>query len=471
MKRDYNDFRRITRSQTAAAAKISPPLKRLKPSAFQGFDVLPNELVEMIVEQLPRHLDGVTRVVCKRWKDAIDRRWKLLGPYRDPVEWTIQNHSMALLKWVIRGVDPQKRREMFLEQEEWEYYCSKYANVEALKWLANQADREDVVFLTVGGVHGACRHGDLAFLKEILALHDDYFSRADGPCGVLEDQFLIVSCAGSGGLQKVKWIRKRLPDLNRPMYVLSMCWREASEHGQLDIFKWVYSNLVPWGCSEVEYGEIALKAVMRGSKPVILEWFSKQSGIASMSLCHASFPQKAINDGKASALEWWWQKHNKDASKAFALAPFDARTAIRRFPVKFDVLNWMADHGQLKVTYKWFLCAPQDRFEYVPVLEWLWSHTEDKSAVLVEFRKTEPRQRLYTLLARAVRQSSLEMCKWLESHGFLQAGVLIQDDILSLRDIVGYARSPENEEEGEKVYQWWETSGRACLSPAKQYYE
>ncbi len=485
MKRTYNDFRRITRSmrlerrerlsitqssQTAAVVNTSP-LKRLKISSFQGFDLLPNEVVEMIVEQVPRHLDGVTRRVCKRWNDAIDRRWQLTGFYRDPARWAIKNHSMALLKWMVRGVELRKRHQMFMEEEEWEYFCTKYVNLKAMQWLDKQAKKENVIFLTRDGWEHACRYGDLAFLKRVLELHDLYDKRPIGPYDVMNEECLIASCAGSGGLEKVEWVYRHAPKLKETEHLLRMCWRKASVHAQLDIFKWVYSNLIPDDCYSEQYGRLALKAVMRGSKPVILEWFSRQPGIASMVLCDASFPQTAINDGKASALEWWWQKHDKDASKAFVLAPFDARVAIRSFPVKFDVLNWMADHGQLKVTYKWFLCAPQDPSDYVPVLEWLWSHTEDKAVVLDEFRKTEPRERLYTLLARAIRRHSLGMCKWLEKHGFLQADVLLKDDILRLVGIVRYALRSESVEEREKVYRWWATSGRACLLPAKQYFD
>lgn len=447
----------------------TPSLKRLKTESttlFQGFDLLPNEVVEMIVEQLPRHLDGVTRVVCKRWKDAIDRRWQLIGSYRNPVYWAIKNHSMALLKWVIRGVDPHKRHKMFMEQEEWEYCCAKYVNLEAMKWLSNQAHKESLVFLTETGVEGACRYGDLAFLKEVLALHGacerfppEWYRMVDMKC-------LIVSCAGSGGLLKVKWIRQKLPDLELSNYLLRQCWREASEHGQLDIFKWVYT-LIPSRWSQGEYGKIALGAVMHGSKPEILEWFSIQPGVASMAICHASFPQRAINHGKAGALEWWWQKNNKDASKAFVLGPFDPRGAIRSTTVKYDVLNWLVKHDQLKVTPDLFLCPPQVHYEFVPVLEWLWRHTEDKAGMLGEFRKSGP-DRIFTLLARAIRKQSLKMCEWLERHGFIQAGVLLEGDILRLRDIVRFARRSESEKEGEKVYQWWETSGRACLSPARQ---
>ena len=469
MKRTYNDFRRITRSQTAAVVKLPTPqpLKRVKiESLYRGFDGLPNEVIEIIMKDISWHLDGVVRLVCKRWHDIIGRWWKR-ERYRDPVRLAIKYHSMTLLKWAIRSVDPQKWRAMFLEEEEWEWHCSKFVNLEAMKWLDKQAKKEDVIFLTKDGREHACRYGDLVFLKRVLKLHDVYDKRPTGPYDVMNEDCLIASCAGSGGLEKVEWVYRHAPKLKETEHLLRMCWREASEHGQLDIFKWVYSNLVPWGYSEVEYGEIALRAVMHGSKPVILEWFSEQSGIASMPLCHASFPQKAINDGKASALEWWWQKHNKDASKAFVLAPFDARPALRSFPVKYDVLNWMAEHGQLKVTYKWFLWAPQDPYDYVPVLECLWSHTEDKPAVLGEFRKTGP-YRLFTLLSRAIRRQSLKMCKWLESHGFLQAGVLIEGDILRLGDIVRYARRSESVEQGEKVYQWWMTSGKACLSPAKQ---
>jgi len=471
MKRDYNEFRRITRSKTSAARlSAPPPLKWLKTESitlFQGFELLPNEVVEMIVEWVPRHLDGVTRIVCKRWKDAIDRRWQLAGPYRNPVYWAIKNHKMALLKWVIRGVDPHKRHKMFMEQEEWEYCCSEYVNLEAMKWLSNQAHKESLVFLTETGVEGACRYGDLAFLKEILALHGacekwspEWYATVDMKC-------LIVSCAGSGGLLKVKWIRQKLqPDLELSTYLLRMCWREASEHGQLDVFKWVY-NLIPFGCSLGEYGKIALGAVMHGSKPEILEWFSIQPGVASMAICHASFPQRAINHGKAEALEWWWQKNNKDASKAFVLGPFNAQGAILSTPVKYDVLNWLAEHDQLKVTPNLFLWPPQVRYEFVPVLEWLWSHTDDKAGMLREFRKTGP-NRLFSLLARAIRHQSLKMCGWLENHGFIQAGVLIEGDILRLRDIVNYERRSETAGGGEEVYDWWETSGNACLLPAKQ---
>ena len=466
MKRTYNDFRRITRSHTAAAAKI-PPLKRLKIHSFQGFDLLPNELVEMIVEQLPWHLDGVTRIVCKRWNECIDRRWKLQGPYINPVKWAIQNHTMALLKWLIRRVDPQKRHKLFEEQEEWEYYCSNYVNLEALKWLSNQSEEEGIVFLTETGVEAACRYGDLAFLKEVLTLHGACEAYPPEWYRMVDKECLIASCAGSGGLEKVEWIRQQLGyDLELSTYLLRQCWRLASVHGQLDIFKWVYT-LIPSRWSQGEYGKIALGAVMHGSNAGILEWFSIQPGVASMAICHASFPQRAINHGKASALEWWWQKNNKDASKAFVLGPFDAIPAIRSTPVKYDVLNWLVKHDQLKVTPGLFVCPPQCNYDYVPVLEWLWSHTEDKPGMLGEFRKTGP-DRLFTLLSRAIRQQSLHMCKWLESHGFLQAGVLIESDIMRLRDIVRYARRSESEEEGEKVYQWWITSGKACLFPARQ---
>ncbi len=246
MKRTFNDFRRITRSQTVAAAAVTkdlqtpPPLKRLKielPS-YRGFDVLPNELVGLIVECLPPNLDTITMMVCKRWKGVIGRRLRRHNPLQ-VLYWAMKNQHMPMLKWVADRVDVKRFSDMFRVLAN---YFITTANLGGLKWICKKAGTKQLLTRR-RSIEQACRHGDLAFLKAVMKLYMKDVNEQYRQKDLFDYGHLNVVCA-SGDLEKAQWILET-DGMNQPLLFFRLLWASeaAFDHGHLPILKWFYDMI------------------------------------------------------------------------------------------------------------------------------------------------------------------------------------------------------------------------------------
>ncbi len=222
MKRTFNDFRRITRSmrlerrerlslaqssQTAAAVRLSssqPPLKRLKtkllplsltplPVGYCGFDWLPNEIIEKILEDVPWILRVVLATVCKRWKDGIERHFVCTNTV-SLFDWIIANNSRTLLEWFMARTII-KWRHFFSTMVN---ICIRHANLSFMTYFFKAAG-EGESLLTAHSMRDACKHGDLDFLRGVLKL----FKK--DPQAVVDRKCLEAACAG-GQLETAQWI-------------------------------------------------------------------------------------------------------------------------------------------------------------------------------------------------------------------------------------------------------------------------
>jgi len=254
MKRDYNDFRRITRSQTAAAvtkgSQQPPPLKRLKvvEPVYRGFDVLPNELVTAIVEYLPPNLDTITMMVCKRWKGAIGWRTKRHNP-QHVLYWATKNPNMDLLAWVAPRVNLARFYDLFVKLAN---YFVITLNLRDLRWLCNIVGNKKQL-LSQKSIHTACMYGDLAFVKGVMKVFKkdaNYKTR---------DMFYSATFENmceSGDLEIAQWILEMDQEV-RGQYIqaesghnrypndkfrnLCAVARRVSEKGHLHVVKWIYT--------------------------------------------------------------------------------------------------------------------------------------------------------------------------------------------------------------------------------------
>ena len=248
MKRDYNDFSRITRSQTAVA-RSSRPLKRLKtklsalslppPVGYCGFDVLPNELVEMIVERVPHDLDTVTVMVCKRWKHAISRRTYDRGtqfsrsPYR-VLEWAIPNNNRGLIEWTLANMSIEIRPDTHSDMAD---VCLRNGNIRLLTCFFKAAAIKPP--LAEYRICEVCKRGDLTFLKAVLKLYNK------DPQAVLSSKCL-QACCSAGALETAHWILELGGSgVTKPVTYNCVAWcaEIAFEAGHLPILKWLYGLL------------------------------------------------------------------------------------------------------------------------------------------------------------------------------------------------------------------------------------
>ncbi len=274
MKRDYNDFSRITRSQTAAVARSLSPLKRLKttpslPPGYCGFDWLPNELVEMIVEYVPHDLDTVTVMVCKQWKDAISRRTYDRGtqfsrsPYR-VLEWAIEDNNRCLIEWTLASMDIEIRPDTHADMAD---VCLRNGNLRLLTCFFKAAAIKPL--LDEYRICKVCKRGDLAFLKAVLKLYNK------DPCAVLTRKCLEASCA-AGALETAQWILELGGEgLTKPLSYFCSAWcaELAFEAGHLPILKWLHGLLSDYLLDHWVI-DIKHRLTIRRCTPEITEWVS-----------------------------------------------------------------------------------------------------------------------------------------------------------------------------------------------------
>ena len=276
MKRDYNDFRRVTRSQTAADRWLSlwPPLKRLKtkhslPPGYCGFDLLPNEMVEVIVEHVPHDLDTVTVMVCKRWKAAISRRTYDRGsqfsrsPYR-VLHWAIEENNRGLIEWTLANMDIEIRPSIHADMAD---VCLRNGNLRLLTCFFKAAAIKPR--LDEYRICEVCKCGDLAFLKAVLKLyHKD-------PQAVLSNKCL-QACCSAAALETAQWILEMGGEgLTKPLSYNCVAWcaEIAFEAGHLPILKWLYGLLAD-NLRDHWVTAIKHRVTIRQCPPEITEWVS-----------------------------------------------------------------------------------------------------------------------------------------------------------------------------------------------------
>ena len=356
---------------------LTPTTKCKKPKlVYRPFDVLPNEVVEMIMHAVPMQLWAIVRLVCASWCGAVDKHWAYnigrKGPQHKiptirsmPGSWAIQHHNLPLLKWLVttEGLRPTAKY-----KETWIGDCADHNNMEALQWLMNPST----------GVYKPHVDSDKPYQPK-------FKSMASLAAGENTEMFLWVmkqakpdlhgtileDACGGGNVKTAAWIMKALRR-ERKDFSQHYCVQRAARNGHVEMLNWIYDCGL--GDKLMWRGGLIDSATRCSSKDLgVIKWF-RQKGLAGFD---DNIVRSAVGNGNTTILDWWWKetKADDDEGSLFGTDMFTAYKSIHHF--WYWVLEWLYKKNRLLISVNSLKMAVRGSHHDLYMLNWLWNHHPD----------------------------------------------------------------------------------------------
>lgn len=431
MKRSRHENEKIGTTVTTTKSELTTPAKKSKVVEVSVFDWLPDEIVEMILKQVPWELDRITRLVRRRWHGCISHRWdpkrRIPETTMEPsAPWAVYNHVFSLAKWLVI----MYQRSSFLPC--WMRMACHAGNTRFIAWLAsnepplivqeNPRSRE---------LNIVARHGDLDCYRRVLKL-------TGMRCPHRKDVY--EACLG-GRWKTVKWIMEKYSvDANAenelfakdPMFWV--CLVNACRGGHIPMADWLLTYPGEGFCGGRNEGnlydfepsypgdqqcmdtiDVATHCMIEAIKEDHLALVKHLVVSWNFKLDDTEFFKQAMKHSSLDMIQWVFGEAPDENLETLELDEYflNKLIAARRF----EALDICFKRFNFSITTNMFRHAIKGDKEDVLMLQWLWDRcdqTEIKKAFLEYTRNDNVNEDLFRHIVSEGCPNSLQ---WLQDHG------------------------------------------------------
>lgn len=276
-------------------------------------------------------------------------------------------------------------------------------------------------------------HNEIRLTAEEKERVDDLMDclMAKPPASFVADVERLLLCCAAGDLKNVIVLRNRLSNVvvGKVRFRLSQadtkkCFSRAAKAGKLEVFKWLYTNPEYGGTyfqRSLDYTFLALNTAVKHGCLECLEWLSTQPG-TTFAFNDESSLRWAIRRGRISVVEWWWHKHMKGHCKVFRRELYDVSKGLfrRNTSRDYEMLDWLFQHDQLKITAEAFIEASRQRGndkDEMVMLTWLWDHA-NQAQVSRQFKESKHSEAYWLKVGAANAVARKEVAVWIQNRGF-----------------------------------------------------